>query len=152
VAVGVVVIATLGWLLLLPSGSGRETAGDQDTRDVDTARGGRLAPGVLLLGLLVFCCLVGEGAAADWSTVYLRDSLGAGDDIATAGYAMFSIMMVAGRLAGDRLTAKLGRVLEVGVLQQEHPGAMRCTGSAARPLMRLVRHRLWQCRRTSAIA
>src|SRR5262249_48642470 len=33
-------------------------------------------PGVAFLGVLVFCCLVGEGAAADWSTVYLRDTLG----------------------------------------------------------------------------
>jgi MFS family permease len=76
-------------------------------------RVGLLAPGVLLLGTLVFCCLVGEGAAADWSTVYLRDNLGAAEGLATVGYAAFSAMMVAGRLVGDRLTARFGPVLLV---------------------------------------
>ncbi|WP_254549941.1 MFS transporter [Catellatospora tritici] len=67
-------------------------------------------PGVTLLGVLVFCCLVGEGAAADWSTVYLRDSLGSTPGFAAAAYAAFSIMMMAGRLVGDRLTRALGPV------------------------------------------
>lgn len=67
-------------------------------------------PGVLFLGVLAFCCLVGEGAAADWSTVYVRDSLGSSPGFAAAAYAAFSIMMTAGRLAGDRLVAALGPV------------------------------------------
>jgi predicted MFS family arabinose efflux permease len=67
-------------------------------------------PGVVFLGVLVFCCMVGEGAAADWSSVYLRDSLGSAAGVAAAAYAAFSIMMVAGRLVGDRLAARLGPV------------------------------------------
>ncbi|MEV4411071.1 MFS transporter [Catellatospora sp. NPDC049609] len=66
--------------------------------------------GVTFLGVLVFCCLVGEGAAADWSAVYLRDSLGSSPGFAATAYATFSIMMMAGRLVGDRLTAALGAV------------------------------------------
>jgi fucose permease len=65
---------------------------------------------VLFLGALVFCCLVGEGAAADWSSVYLRDSLGTSAGFAAAGYAAFAAMMTAGRLVGDRLVAALGPV------------------------------------------
>lgn len=65
---------------------------------------------VLLLGVLAFCCLAGEGAAADWSAVYLRDSLGTPAGFAAAGYATFSIAMTAGRLVGDRLVAALGPV------------------------------------------
>jgi predicted MFS family arabinose efflux permease len=65
---------------------------------------------VLFLGVLVFCCLVGEGAAADWSAVYLRDDLGSAAGFAAAAYAAFSVAMMAGRLAGDRLTARLGPV------------------------------------------
>jgi predicted MFS family arabinose efflux permease len=68
------------------------------------------APGVAFLGVLAFCCLVGEGAAADWSTVYLRDSLGSSPGFAAAAYAAFAIMMMVGRLAGDRLTARFGPV------------------------------------------
>ncbi len=64
--------------------------------------------GVLLLGTLAFCGLVGEGAAADWSTVYLRDSLGSSESFAAAAFAAFFIAMTAGRLAGDRLAVRLG--------------------------------------------
>jgi MFS family permease len=66
--------------------------------------------GVLFLGLLAFCCLVGEGAAADWSAVYLRDDLGTAASWAAAGYACFAVMMTAGRLAGDRLAQRYGPV------------------------------------------
>jgi fucose permease len=64
--------------------------------------------GVIFLGVLAFCCLVGEGAAADWSAVYLRDDLGTSAAWAAAAYACFAIMMTAGRLAGDRLAARFG--------------------------------------------
>ncbi|MEV0388844.1 MFS transporter [Nonomuraea sp. NPDC050643] len=76
---------------------------------VTGGRGGR-PKGVVFLGVLAFCCLVGEGAAADWSSVYLREDLNASPGFAAAGYAAFSIMMTAGRLAGDRLAARLGPV------------------------------------------
>ncbi|MBT2227524.1 MFS transporter [Nonomuraea sp. NEAU-A123] len=69
-----------------------------------------LPKGVLFLGVLAFCCLVGEGAAADWSSVYLREDLAASAGFAAAGYAAFSIMMTAGRLAGDRLAVRFGPV------------------------------------------
>ncbi|SEH01509.1 Predicted arabinose efflux permease, MFS family [Nonomuraea solani] len=72
-------------------------------------RGGR-PQGIVFLGVLAFCCLVGEGAAADWSSVYLREDLGSSPGFAAAGYAAFSIMMTAGRLAGDRLAARFGPV------------------------------------------
>jgi predicted MFS family arabinose efflux permease len=70
-------------------------------------------PGVLFLGVLAFCALVGEGAAADWSAVYLRDSLDSTAGFAAAAYAAFSIMMTVGRLVGDWLAARLGPVLLV---------------------------------------
>ncbi|WP_433258917.1 MFS transporter [Streptosporangium sp. CA-135522] len=66
--------------------------------------------GLMFLGVLGICCMIGEGAAADWSSVYLRDDLGSSAGFAAAAYAAFSIMMTAGRLAGDRLTARLGPV------------------------------------------
>ncbi|MEV6926036.1 MFS transporter [Dactylosporangium sp. NPDC051485] len=74
--------------------------------------------GVLLLGGLAFCALVGEGAAADWSAVYLRDNLGGTPGFAAAGYAAFAVAMTAGRLVGDRLTTLLGpaRLVRLGGL------------------------------------
>jgi MFS family permease len=71
---------------------------------------GSLTRRIAFLGGLVFCCLVGEGAAADWSTVYLRDNLGSTAGVAALAYASFSALMLAGRLVGDRLAVALGSV------------------------------------------
>lgn len=65
---------------------------------------------IALLGLLGIFCLVGEGAAGDWSAVYLRDHLGASVGFAPTAFAAFSIAMAVGRLCGDRLTARFGPV------------------------------------------
>ena len=62
------------------------------------------------IGLLAFCVLVGEGAMADWTAVYLHTGIGTGPGTAAAGYAVFSAFMAAGRIAGDRLTEVAGRV------------------------------------------
>ncbi len=72
--------------------------------------GNAMAGWVLFLGVLAFCCLVGEGSMADWSSVYLVEDLLSDESVGAAGYAAFSIMMTAGRFAGDRLAAWLGPV------------------------------------------
>jgi MFS family permease len=81
--------------------------------------------GIAFLGLLGFCCLVGEGAAADWSSVYLRNGLGTSAGYAAAAYACFAVMMTLGRLLGDRIVLRYGarRVAKVG-------GALACLGLA----------------------
>jgi MFS family permease len=63
---------------------------------------------LLALGLVAFCVVLGEGAMADWSAVYLNSTLRAGAGLAAAGYAAFSIVMAIGRGLGDRLTNRLG--------------------------------------------
>jgi MFS family permease len=65
---------------------------------------------LLFLGVLALCALVCEGAAADWSAVYLRDSLASSAGFAAYAYASFSIVMVVGRLFGDRLAKRFGPV------------------------------------------
>jgi MFS family permease len=62
------------------------------------------------LSLLAFCGLFAEGAAADWSAVYLDESLGTGAGLAALGFAAFSVAMVTMRLLGDRLTERVGPV------------------------------------------
>ncbi|GAA4098188.1 MFS transporter [Actinomadura miaoliensis] len=71
---------------------------------------------LLLLSALAFAALLAEGAAADWSAVYLRDVLGTGGGLAGAGYAAFALAMTAGRMAGDRLVTLLGPARMVRVL------------------------------------
>lgn len=73
---------------------------------------------LLILGLVAFCVVLGEGAMADWSAVYLNTTLRTGTGLAAAGYAAFSIVMAVGRGLGDRLTNRLGpkRMVRLGGL------------------------------------
>lgn len=66
---------------------------------------------LLALGLLAFCSLLAEGAAADWSAVYLDDTLGSGEAFAALAYAAFSATMLLGRLVSDQLAGAVGPVL-----------------------------------------
>jgi MFS family permease len=63
---------------------------------------------ILALGLVAFCVVLGEGAMADWSAIYLNGTLRTGTGLAAAGYAAFSVVMALGRGVGDYLTARLG--------------------------------------------
>jgi MFS family permease len=79
--------------------------------ELEASRGpafARPTRGLLWLGIIAFCVLLGEGAMADWSAVYLRNTLETSAGFAAAGYAAFSGAMALGRLTGDRLTARLG--------------------------------------------
>jgi MFS family permease len=70
---------------------------------------------LICLALIAFGSFLAEGAAADWSAVYLHSSLGAAPGLAAIGYTVFSCAMVGGRLAGDRLTDWAGPVRLVRV-------------------------------------
>jgi MFS family permease len=63
---------------------------------------------LLLLGAIAFGVLFCEGAIADWGAVYLREGLGSQPGLAATGYAVFALLMAAGRLTGDWLTLRLG--------------------------------------------
>jgi hypothetical protein len=63
------------------------------------------------LGAVAFCILLGEGAMADWSAVYLGQFAPPG--VAPIGYAVFSLSMAMGRLRGDWFHERLGSVSTV---------------------------------------
>lgn len=65
---------------------------------------------VFAVGVLGICALVCEGAAGDWSAVYLRDNLGTSAGFAALGFAAFSVTMTLGRAVGDRLIHRFGVV------------------------------------------
>jgi MFS family permease len=71
---------------------------------------GLLRP-LLGLGLVAFCILLGEGAMADWSAVYLGQL--SSPAVAPLGYAVFSLAMALGRLLGDWFHERLGSVATV---------------------------------------
>ena len=74
----------------------------------------RPTKGLAALGALAFCVLLAEGSVADWSAIYLRDSVGTSEAVAAAGLAGFSLTMAIGRLLGDRLSAAVGPVRLAG--------------------------------------
>jgi MFS family permease len=69
----------------------------------------------ILLGVVGFCAFVGEGAMADWTAVYLRESLGTGPGVAGLGYVGCAVAMTLGRFAGDRVVGRFGPVLVLRV-------------------------------------
>lgn len=66
--------------------------------------------GILKLGVIAFCVMMGEGAMADWSSVYIRQNIPLHLSLATAGYTSFSLAMALGRFTGDWVNSRLGSV------------------------------------------
>lgn len=65
------------------------------------------------MGIIAFSALFCEGAIADWSAIYLRETLGSTPGLAVAGYVAFALLMTIVRLTGDWLTLRLGALLLV---------------------------------------
>lgn len=82
-----------------------DTTGSAHTDDEAAPSSSRAT--VWLLGALAAGCLLGEGAAVDWSAVHLH-SLHSSEATAAAAYALYSAAMATGRLFGDRLTTRYG--------------------------------------------
>lgn len=71
--------------------------------------GFRLPSGsVVGLAFICFVAFMGEGSVADWSAIYLKESLLSSKAIAGLGFAGFSIAMAIGRLNGDAWIPRLG--------------------------------------------
>jgi predicted MFS family arabinose efflux permease len=90
---------------------------------VDAERSGGRGPGIswrdlgrgwsrpiLVLGVLAFCCTLADGAALEWTAVYLHDTLGLRPGTAALGFTLFALSMAVGRLTGDALTSRFGAV------------------------------------------
>lgn len=95
-------------------------------------------PALLGFGIIAFCAFLSEGAMADWSAVYLRDTLNTSASFAAVGYAAFSLTMTAGRFTGDALVTRLGPVRTVrfgGLLAGLGLGAALLLGS---PVVTLI--------------
>ena len=101
--VGVVILLLVGWLSLRLLPDPPEDRHTEGSRPLTVLA----HPIVLTLAVIALACMVCEGAAADWSAVYLHDALGASVTFGGLGYVAFSLTMLTVRLAGDAL---LGRI------------------------------------------
>ena len=63
---------------------------------------------VLFIGGMCFIVFLAEGAALDWSAVFLAQERGIDTAYAGLGYAAFALTMTVGRLTGDRIVRRLG--------------------------------------------
>lgn len=54
------------------------------------------------IGIIALCCMLGEGAMADWSTIYMKNIAMADPGLAPIGLGAFSAAMMIGRIFGDR--------------------------------------------------
>lgn len=73
--------------------------------NIELTPGSWSLPKKSMIGLAIVGCfiMVGEGAIADWSAIYLKSNLGSSLTLAALGFAGFSFMMAIGRFGGDRI-------------------------------------------------
>jgi MFS family permease len=68
---------------------------------------------LVLLGVIAFCSFVGEGAASDWSAVYMTQELGSSEALGAVAFAAFAVTMALARFGTDPLRGRLGNVVLV---------------------------------------
>jgi MFS family permease len=114
IAAGVGVVAHLAGVALLGVGVALVAPAFLLAPSADAAPGGPLLArptrALATIGAIAFCVLLAEGAVSDWAAIYLDDEVGTGEALAATGLAAFSLTMGIGRLAGDRLSERLGAV------------------------------------------
>jgi MFS family permease len=73
---------------------------------------------LLALGLMIFCGMLAEGSAGDWSGVFMRTSVLSTEQQAALTLGAFSVAMAFSRLIGDRMTELLGagRLVTLGAV------------------------------------
>jgi MFS family permease len=87
---------------LLPS----DRNGHDDSPVAERRRGRWLSAALVVLCVIALADMLCEGAAADWSAVYLHSSLNDSGVILGLAYTLYSLVMVATRFAGRRLLSK----------------------------------------------
>ena len=65
---------------------------------------------LLIIGLVSFMVMGGEGAIVDWSGLYLKEVSMAPEALWGTGFLAFSITMTTGRFLGDSISQRIGSV------------------------------------------
>jgi len=63
---------------------------------------------IVSIGIITFCCMLGEGAMSDWSVNYMENVALASKALAPIGLSAFATAMTVGRIFGDRARNHLG--------------------------------------------
>jgi len=106
-----VILLAVAWPLTAPMIPDRANAdGEREGR-----KSFRFELPLVLLGVVAFAGLLAEGAAADWTAVFLRDELDASAFVAGWGYGVFALAMFAGRMVSDVIVGRFGRGAAIAV-------------------------------------
>lgn len=60
------------------------------------------------IGIITFCCMLGEGAMSNWSVNFMQNISMASETLAPFGLSAFATAMTIGRIFGDRVRASMG--------------------------------------------
>lgn len=73
---------------------------------------------LVILGIIAFCCMMGEGAIADWSTIYMKEIVQSPTYLYAMGLTAFAALMTSGRLVGDQVRKRIRdrKILILGAL------------------------------------
>jgi fucose permease len=82
-------------------------SGDADPNP-QTASRIKPSKALVLIAVIAFCALLTEGVSADWSAVYLHETLGTDQSFAALGLVATQCSMAALRFVGDALTTRFG--------------------------------------------
>jgi MFS family permease len=63
---------------------------------------------LISIGVITFCCMLGEGSMSNWSVNYMENIAHASQTLAPIGLSAFATAMTIGRIFGDRIRLKLG--------------------------------------------
>jgi MFS family permease len=83
-----------------------------DQPDESSSAGGPLFrfpdASMISIGIIAFCCMLGEGSMADWSVNYMENVAMATKSFAPLGLGAFATAMTVGRIFGDKARAVFG--------------------------------------------
>ncbi len=83
-----------------------------DRPDPSAKHGGPLfrlpSASLVSIGIIAFCCMMGEGAMSEWSVNYMENIALASKALAPISLSAFATAMTIGRIFGDRIRMKLG--------------------------------------------
>jgi fucose permease len=93
---------------MLPDAAARPSTTGQrhDPENTAPRPASRCSGGMALLGAIAFASMLCEGAAANWSSVYLSGPLHASGAVPGLAYAAFPLAMLIVRLSGNRLLSR----------------------------------------------
>lgn len=72
---------------------------------------------LLVIGIVSFIVMGGEGAIIDWSGLYLKEISLAPESVWGAGFLAFSVCMTTGRFLGDSISQRIGsiKIITLGI-------------------------------------